>query len=433
MLQEVDNPVFQQYTSPPNPLTLQITGNRVSNNPPGLTAQLRQNPPGNAPTTPTTEPDNFIYPYLSKRKVTNYNQTVNVGLEREVADTLANLVAKIDRLANRYDPNHEEFEQACRAILGFPITAFQSQNGKQAGIIVDSYNRIPLEAMGEGVPNLLGLIVNLCMAKNKLFLIEELENDVHPLALKSLLELIAKKAVYNQFVISTHSHIVTTYLGAVPESKVFETTLSTYSDQDRLPTSTCKEAATPEERRAALQVLGYELNDYGIAKAWLFFEESSAEKITRDFLIPWFAPRLRGRVGTVAAQGTSDVEPRFKDFNRLFVFLHLGEIYKNSAWVIVDGESSGREVIARLKEMYLSHGWGEDQFLNFSQDNFERYYPLQFRDEVDAALSLRNKGEKREAKKQLFEKVITWIVSNEREAKSEFANSASEVIDTDAK
>src|SRR5436190_24170739 len=90
-----------------------------------------------------------------------------------------------------------------------------------------------------------------------------------------------------------------------------------------------------------------------LTKTWLFFEESSAERIVRDFLIPWFTPKLRGRIKTVAAQGTSDVEPRFKDFNRLFVFLHLEEVYKNCAWVIVDGESSGQNVIRELKEQYV--------------------------------------------------------------------------------
>lgn len=428
-LEEVDNLFFQQFTSSSASLTIQIYADRGNNNPPLLRLETGQNPQNPIATCPAVEPQNFIYPYLSKRKVSGYGQNINIQQEREVPDTLINLVAKVDRLANRHHPNHEEFEQACNAVLGFPITTFPSVNGKQAGIIVDRYNNIPLESMGEGVPNLLGLIVNLCMAERKLFLIEEIENDVHPLALKSLLELVARKAEYNQFVISTHSHIVTTYLGAVSEGKVFEVTLSPYTDTNRLPTSTCKEAVTSEERRAALKALGYELDDYGIAKGWLFFEESSAERIVRDFLTPWFAPRLRGRIGTVAAQGTSDVEPRFKDFNRLFVFLHLEEMYKNCAWVIVDGESSGREVIIRLKDKYLPHGWTDDHFLTLSQDDFERYYPDIFQEDATAALSIRNKKDKKEAKEKLLEKVLTWIVANEAEAKAEFEKSAHEVID----
>ncbi len=424
-LDDVDNPHFQQLSGQSISLSLKIYADRRNNN----QIQLKVSDNQGYGMVPTQEPQNFIYPYLSKRKVTVFRQDVNLQWEREVLDTLENLVAKVDRLTNPYDPHHQEFEQACIAILGFPITTFPSGNGKQAGILLDSFTNIPLESMGEGVPNLLGLIVNLCMANNQLFLIEEIENDVHPLALKSLLELVARKSQNNQFVLSTHSHIVTTYLGAVPDSKVFETTLSAYTDRNRLPTSMCKEAVTPEKRRDAIKALGYEIDDYGIANGWLFFEESSAERITRDFLIPWFAPRLRGRIGTVAAQGTSDVEPRFKDFNRLFVFLYKEEMYKNCAWVIVDGETSGREVITKLTSMYVPHGWTEDRFIALSQDNFECYYPEVFRANATAALSIRNKDVKREAKKQLLEKVLTWIVSNEQEAILEFEKSAHELID----
>jgi AAA ATPase-like protein len=424
-LEDVDSPHFRQFSNQSRSVSLQIFADRRNNNP----IQLKVSDNQGYNTVTAQEPQNFIYPYLSKRKVTIYRQDINISWERGVLDTLENLVAKVDRLANPYDPHHKEFEQACSEILGFPITTFQSGNGKQAGIYIDSFTNIPLESMGEGVPNLLGLIVNLCMANNQLFLIEEIENDVQPLALKSLLELVARKAQNNQFVISTHSHIVTTYLGAVPESKVFETALSPYTDTDRVPTSTCNETVTSEERRAAIKALGYELDDYGIAKGWLFFEESSAEQITRDFLIPWFAARLRGRIRTVAAQGTSDVEPRFKDFNRLFLFLHLQEMYKNCAWVIVDGESSGREIITKLKDIYIPHGWTEDHFLTLAQDNFECYYPEVFHADATAALSIRNKKDRKAAKEKLLEEVLEWIVTNEAEAKAEFEKSAHEVID----
>lgn len=251
-LEDVDNVHMQQVSIGSTSLLLQIFGNRRNN----ILPQLKVSENQGYSSVPTQEPQNFIYPYLSKRKVTTFRQDVNIQWEREVLDTLENLVAKVDRLTNPYDPHHQEFEQACKAILGFPITTFPAGNGKQAGILLDSFHNIPLESMGEGVPNLLGLIVNLCMANNQLFLIEEIENDVHPLALKSLLDLVARKSQNNQFVISTHSHIVTTYLGAVSESKVFEVTLSPYTDTNRLPTSACKEAVTSEERRAALKALG---------------------------------------------------------------------------------------------------------------------------------------------------------------------------------
>src|SRR5258708_10036675 len=236
-LEEVNNPYFHQFLQKGASLLLHLSAHRMSNNFPYLKIddQSGFNPVAGM------QPINFIYPYLSKRKVQGYTQEVNLHREREVGDNLISLVAKVDALANGEHPNHEEYEQACIDTFGFPITAFSSPGGKQAGIIVDRDNRIPLESMGEGVPNLLGLIVNLCLAEKKLFLIEEIENDVHPRALKKLLQLVTNKSENNQFVISTHSNIVTRYLGIVPESKIHEITIAPYTREYRIPTSTYKE------------------------------------------------------------------------------------------------------------------------------------------------------------------------------------------------
>lgn len=111
-------------------------------------------------------------------------------------------------------------------ILGFPISTTPSEKGKKGVYIINKFEYIPLTSMGEGVPNILGLIVDLCMSENKIFLIEEPENDIHPKALKARLELIEMKSVNNQFIISTHSNIVTKYLGSVEGSKVFRVSMS---------------------------------------------------------------------------------------------------------------------------------------------------------------------------------------------------------------
>ncbi|HYT45979.1 MAG TPA: AAA family ATPase [Methylomirabilota bacterium] len=377
-----------------------------------------------------TEPDNIIYPYLSKRKVQGYRREVNRNFLLEVSDTLINLTPKVDQLANPYYPKHKEFEQACIDIIGFPISAFHAadNHGKQAGLIVDEYENIPIEAMGEGVPNLLGLIVSLCMAKNKLFIIEELENDIHPRALKRLLELIIQKAEYNQFVITTHSNIVAKYLGSIPGSKIHYVSLAPYSAESRIPTAIYREVGnTSQDRKEVLDDLGYDLVDYDLAKAWLFFEESSAERLVREFFIPWFHPTLKGIVNTVAAGGTSDVEPKFADFSRLFLFLHLESMYKNHAWVMVDGDSSGQKIIDDLKQKYTPGGWTGDKFINFSKENFEEYYPERFSGNAQAALAIQDRQERRAAKKTVFDEVLDWINSDQAQAKSEFEESAAEV------
>ncbi len=411
--------------------TAQITGNRGAGS---LQVAMVNN--NNTQRTniniPAREPDNFIYPYLSKRKVQGYRREVHRVYVHEVADTLVDLVPKVDRLANKYYTRHEEFEQACVDILGFPITTFQAEdnNGKQVGIIVNDYDNIPIEAMGEGVPNLLGLIVNLCMAKGKLFLIEELENDIHPRALKSLLELIISKAEDNQFVISTHSNIVARFLGSIPGSKIHYISLAPYTSHNRIPTALYREVGnSSQERRDVLEDLGYDVVDYDLAKGWLFLEESSAERIIREYLIPWFAPGLQGNIRTIAAQGNTDVEPRFNDFNRLFLFLHLEGIYKNRAWVIVDGDPGGQKIIDDLKQKYTPSGWEEEQFQIFSKEDFEEYYPADFQDEARLILQKPDGQHKQAEKKKLLYKMLDYIKDDEQKAREAFEQSAREVID----
>jgi predicted ATP-dependent endonuclease of OLD family len=267
------------------------------------------------------------------------------------------------------------------------------------------------------------------MAQRQLFLIEEIENDVHPRALKSLLQLITKKAENNQFVISTHSNIVTRYLGIVPESKIHEITIAPYTRANRIPTSTYKEVKTPEKRMAAVESLGYELIDAEIWDGWLLLEESSAERVIQELLIPSFAPKLHGRMKTVSTKGVNRAKARFEAMNNLFLYAHLTPVYKNRAWVMVDGDIAGREVIQELKEEDATEqgGWQESNFINLRETDFEKYYPERFRTEVDSVLSL-PRDAKPAAKRSLLQEVLSFIENDRETAKVEFAQSAGEVI-----
>jgi hypothetical protein len=339
---------------------------------------------------------------------------------------LSHLYAKVDRLTNPSVPAHESYMNACRDILNFEITSTPSDGGKKAALIVNNRDSISIDSMGEGVSNLLGLIVDLCLAENQVFLIEEPENDVHPKALKKLLELIVEKSKTNQFLITTHSNIVLKYLGAQTSSKIFQVSMELI---DRLPTSKVREVDnTPEERQAVLEDLGYEFFDIDFWSAWLILEESSAEKIIREYLINWFVPELKGKLRTFSARSLSEVEPKFDDFNRLFVFLHLQSIYKNRAWVLIDEGKQESDVIQKLKDKYCSSGWSEESFLQLSEHDFEKYYPEVFREDIEIILGESNKQKKRAEKKALLEKVEAWIKEDDNRAKVAFEKSASEVI-----
>lgn len=373
------------------------------------------------------EPNNFIYPYLSKRKVAGFKESINLNVTNSVTGDLLHLYAKIDRICNPQMPAYSEYFQACQDIIGFQVTSTASNNGKKAAYIVSNQDNIPLDAMGEGVANLVGLIVDLCMAENQLFIIEEPENDVHPKALKRLLALIMEKSLNNQFIITTHSNIVAKYLGASPNCKLFSVSMEF---ENRLPTSHIEEVEnTPEARREVLEELGYDFFDFDLWSAWLILEESSAERIIRDYLIPWFVPELKGRLRTYSANSLSEVETKFRDFDNLFVFLHLQPIYKNRAWVIVDAGDKEAKIIEDLKSKYTRSSWNESNFLQFSEHDFERYYPAQFQPQVDMILKMSSGKHRQDSKKALLEEVMKWMKEKPEEAKIELQESASKVIE----
>ena len=83
------------------------------------------------------------------------------------------------------------FNELCESILGFKIGVIPSENPNsfEPGIFVNATKMIPLRSMGDGVANVVGFIVILLTEDRKLFLVEELENDIHPKALKKLLNL----------------------------------------------------------------------------------------------------------------------------------------------------------------------------------------------------------------------------------------------------
>jgi hypothetical protein len=168
---------------------------------------------------------------------------------------------------------------------------------------------------------------------------------------------------------------------------------------------------------------------------WLFLEESSAEKIIRDYLIPFFAPKLT-RVRTIAVNGTGNLEKKFENFNSLFIFTHLESLYVNKAWVIADGDSendnSGSKAIEKLVQTYSSRPnsvWKASSFSTWNEHDFEKYYPYVFSEEVNSVLGFEDERERRIQKEVLLKRVIEWCDSTEqKEVKKAFQESASEVI-----
>lgn len=370
----------------------------------------------------------FIYPFFSKRKHESYLSQVSYEETNAVRGDLRNLTAKLSKISNPSNPHHQEFSRLCKEVLGFSIGIMPTERNQDIGIYISNTETISIADMGDGVASILGLMLSLLTENNKLYLIEEIENDLHPKALKKLLNLIIEKSLNNQFVISTHSNIVLKHLGGQTSSKIFYIEPKLMANELNIPTSTVKAIkASPEARIEVLQKLGYDFMDYELHEAYLILEESSAEQIIRDFLIPHLVPELIGRIRTIAAQGVTDLEVRAVDFSRLFVYIHTSEIYKNKAWIVADGDQVGKDVIEKLKNQFK--GWKPEHFINWKQECFEYYYPEKFQEQVRVAFEIKDKAKRKEAKAKLLKEVVSWSRENIKEAKTEFSKSAKEIID----
>ncbi|MEQ8684220.1 MAG: AAA family ATPase [Imperialibacter sp.] len=377
------------------------------------------------------EPNNVFYAAYGRKGYIDSN--ISEESTRQIRQDLGNLTSRLHKLNNPAHPSHSDFNSACDRILGFTLgTIAQGKNSGSnltIGIYTDNIDTININNMGQGVGQVLGLLSILYTQKAKIILLEEIETDLHPQALKQLLDIVAEKSNENQFIISTHSNIVLKHLGSLSDTKIFQTSWEMKKgDGISLPYSTVKEIPNdPQNRLQVLAELGYDLIDFELWQGYLLFEESTAERIVRDYLIPVFFPYLVHKVRTIAAQGVNDLEPRFKDFLRLFVFIHLSGAYMHKAWVIVDGDDAGKTVRDSLEKNFPD--WDESHFISLSHDDFELYYPKRFAQKGEKVLSMPHGQKKQDAKAALLREVIDWTRAKPAEAKKEFETSAKEVIE----
>ncbi len=375
---------------------------------------------------PNQAPDNFLVPYFAERRVGGYQEQVNVQNATSVTGTLQFIASKIDNCLTSGQLT-QRFQDACRKVLGIPINTHASANGKMAGLEVDAIRRqyVPLMNMGTGVAHAVGLIVELLAARNNVFLIEEIENDLHPTALRALLELVADSAKSgNQFIISTHSNVVLRTLGSLEKTRIYQT--RTIGDSVPLECAVSEVPHDHAARRQLLRSLGYDLSDYDLYDAWLIFEEPSAEAIVQQFIIKWFAPELIGRLRTVSADGAGNVPLHFVDLHRLFLFTHLEPVYKGSAWVVVDGDEAGQQAITKLRNDFKT--WPAEHFRALKQPAFEHYYPAHFQQRAEEALAIEDENARQSAKEALVLDVIEWLRGDEARGRAALGESAEEVV-----
>jgi predicted ATPase len=371
-----------------------------------------------------TRPNHQLVPFIAKRKAIRFNQVINASALTPVTGTFENLYANVDLLSTDGHPQNEAYKAAIQEILGLKITTQPSQGGKDAGFYFDEEKFVTLDRMGDGVSEIVALITELCLARDKIFVLEEPETNLHPKGLKALLKLIRSSAEHNQFIIATHSNVVVRELGGEADSKVFRV----YRDDGSTvaPSSVEEVERSPAAHIRLLRDLGYEFTDFSLHEGWLFLEESSAEQIVRDILVPMFVPELKGRLRTFSAAGVNKLEPTLAEFQRLITFVHLQPAYEGRIWVRADGDRQGLEAVEKMQQTFS--GLGSNALASFSRPQFELYYPSQFTDAVEQILAIQDKTERGRQKAELLKEVLAWTSSNADEAKTQWAESAAEVI-----
>jgi predicted ATPase len=370
-------------------------------------------------------PNHQLVPFIARRKAVQFNETVNLGTMSSITGTFGNLYSRIDLIAASGHPANAAFQQAVREIVGLDITTRPSANGKEAGFYFDRERFVTLERMGDGVSEMVALIVEMCLERGKVFVLEEPETNLHPRGLKALLNMVRQSSGHNQFIIATHSNIVVRELAVDNETKVFQ--VARASEERNAPSNVREVPRTPVAHMELLRELGYEFADFDLHDGWLFLEEASAESVIRSVLIPLFAPELRGKLRTFSAGGVTNVEPSISEFKRLITFIHLEPVYRERLWVRVDGDDIGIKTIAHLKKSF-DH-LDENSAAAFKEANFEKYYPIRFQEHANAALTHTDKAARKAAKADLLQKVLDWSKENEADARKEWSESAKEQIE----
>jgi ABC-type transport system involved in cytochrome c biogenesis ATPase subunit len=358
--------------------------------------------------------DAVIIPLLSKRKPYSVNEDIRqvTGSQARI-DSWDNLSALVDELSSPSSVHHQEYLRASAEILGFTPFSLTSANGKRVGLQARDFDPIYIEDMGSGVTHLTLLIALLVRLKNRVFLIEEPETELHPTALRSLMALMRTAIIErsNQVVVTTHSPIVLRELGKVDGTQVHLVTRKP-TGQYEVPLSTVKTLSNDVEgRREALDSLGHSLEDIDMWDAWLITEEASIEPLISSWLIPKYFPELLGRLKILSSGGASRAKKRFDDLHGLALYAHLTAGYLNRAWVLLDGDQAGLDVQRQLFAAYSS--WPKSHFVCLSPETLESAYPERFAAKRTEIASENDHVERGKLKRRLAAEVSNWAFSSD--------------------
>ncbi len=412
-------------------LTLQSGGSILPNvRPVGTSPPQPASAPAAFPLYQPVAPDHLIVPWFPSTRGYSSEEQVNSQNATAIRADLNNLGARLLKVLVSNSEAYQSYTRLCAQLFQITPVPLPSQNGIRVGIQLSGGAEIGLQSMGDGVRSTVGMAIAAADSVDKILLVEEPENSLHPDSLKALLEFLAERSRENQVIIATHSPLVVNYLASRDGSVVYfvgpRNDPNDLPSTTNIPTSFVRSVINEDDRRERLAALGVDLPDMGLHSGWLVFEEASAEYIVKSFLIPWFVPAL-STFGTVSATGVANVPSRLAGVTNLILAAHLEGAYKGRVWAIVDGGAQGRAVLEKLERDFPT--WGLEHFLQWNVDAFERYYPAQFTEQVTAALSLGGQDRSR-AKHDLLLNVMTWCGEYPDAAKAALETSAAAAIQT---
>lgn len=354
--------------------------------------------------------------YFHDRRTLNFNPSVNGAIEQTIAGGDYNLTSRIDGAMS--GPSGTVYRELCRRVFGVEVgTIFQSDGKNPGRTIADEFD-VSLLRMGEGIRNSVDILQELSRNRNHIYLIEEPESNLHPSALREFLRVLIEYSGSNQFIVSTHSDVVVRYLGSEDSTKIHRVSLDQLSV---VPHTVVVPSLDTFERREALEDLGFHSE---LPMAWIVFEESSAESVIRDFLIPQFCPQLAA-VQTISCGGLRKVRALVEDLGRTILCLYVARTGV-PVWTIVDGGEEEATVVQQLQRDFAQ--FGIHKFIQWKAHDFEEYLPARFAENVNRVRTEADSTKRRELKGELIHQVLDWALGNVPEARSEFQESATEVL-----
>ena len=309
-----------------------------------------------------------------RNQFTEFDYTVSGQAVSNRAVGFKNLPALIDFHMSSSDGRREKFLDWCKEVIPVYFQQNYVDNGKSLGYFPEE-TFVDLKQMGSGVTQVIGIIASSLYPQSQIILIDELESDLHPKAVRALCRLILQQSSAHQYFITTHSSVVLSELSADLESRLYSVrAVEGKRDSSGAHIQSFSEASEVERemRREILCDLGYVASDLGIYDYWIVLEESTLQSIIDSVFLQKEFKKLQGRVKVISSGGAGNVSHRTESLIGHILYGHLQKDGLTHIRVIIDGGKVGEEVANNLCKKFKSL---ESNITVLSEDRIEKFYP----------------------------------------------------------